>query len=47
MLLDHDEPTNYDEATMSPDSDRWIEAMISEIGSMYEKQSVDFDGFAR
>ena len=23
MLLDHDEPTNYEEAMMSPYSDRW------------------------
>ena len=36
MLLDHDEPTNYDDAMMSPDSDKWLEAMKSEIGSMYE-----------
>ena len=35
MLLDHDEPTNYEEAVMSPDSDKWLEAMKSEIGSMY------------
>ena len=35
MLLDHDEPTNYEEAMMSPDSDKWLEAMKSEIGSMY------------
>ena len=35
MLLDHDEPTNYEEAMMSPDSDRWLEAMKSEIESMY------------
>ena len=27
MLLDHDEPTNYEEAMMSPDSDRWLKAM--------------------
>ena len=27
MLLDHDEPTNYEEAMMSSDSDRWLEAM--------------------
>ena len=31
MLLDHDEPTNYEEATMSPDSKKWLEAMKSEI----------------
>ena len=38
MLLDHDKPTNYEEAMMSPDSDRWLEAMKSEIGSMYENR---------
>ena len=38
MLLDHDEPTNYEEATMSLDSDKWLEAMKSEIGSMYENK---------
>ena len=31
MLLDHDEPTNYEEAMMSPDSARWLEAIKSEI----------------
>ena len=25
MLLDHDEPTNYKEAMMSPDSAKWLE----------------------
>ena len=25
MLLDHDEPTNYEEAMMSPDSVKWLE----------------------
>ena len=29
MLLDNDEPTNYEEAMMSPDSDKWLEAMKS------------------
>jgi hypothetical protein len=38
MLLDHDEPTNYEEVMMSPDSDKWLEAMKSEIGSMYENK---------
>ena len=38
ILLDHDEPTNYEEAMMSPDSAKWIEAMKSEIGSMYENK---------
>ena len=31
MLLDHDEPMNYEEAMMSPDSAKWLEAMKSEI----------------
>ena len=38
MLLDHDEPTNYEEAMMSPDSVKWLEAMKSEIESMYENK---------
>ena len=38
MLLDHGEPTNYEEAMMSPDSNKWLEAMKSEIGSMYENK---------
>ena len=31
MVLDHDEPTNYEEAMMSPDSTKWLEAIKSEI----------------
>ena len=38
MLLDHGEPTNYEEDMMSPDSDKWLEAMKSEIGSIYENK---------
>ena len=38
ILLDHDEPTNYEEAMMSPDSAKWLEAMKSEMGSMYENK---------
>ena len=38
MLLDHDEPTNYEEAMVSPDSEKWLEAMKSEMGSMYENK---------
>ena len=38
MLLDHGEPTNYEEAMMSPDSAKWLEAMKSEMGSMYENK---------
>src|SRR3954470_12451160 len=29
---------NYEEAMMSPDSAKWLEAMKSEIGSMYENK---------
>ena len=38
MLLDHDEPTNYEEAMVRPDSAKWLEAMKSEMGSMYENK---------
>ena len=38
MLLDHDDPTNYEEAMMSPDSAKWLGAMKSEMGSMYENK---------
>jgi hypothetical protein len=36
MLLDNGEPTNYEEAMVGPDFDKWFEAMKSEIGSIYE-----------
>ena len=38
MLLDHGETTNYEEVMISPDFDRWLEAMKSKIGSMYENK---------
>ena len=38
MLLDHGEPTNYEEAMVSPDSAKWLEAMKPEMGSMYENK---------
>ena len=38
MLLYHDEPTNYEEAMVSPDSAKWLEAMRSEIRTMYENK---------
>ena len=38
MLLDHDKPRNYEEAMMSLDSDKWLEAMKPKIGSMYENK---------
>ena len=31
MLLDHEEPTNYEEAMMNPDSAKWLDAMKSEM----------------
>ena len=36
MLLDNGEPTSYGEAIVGPDSEKWLEAMKSEMGSMYE-----------
>ena len=38
MLLDHGEPTNYEEMMMSIDSVKWLEAMKFEMGSMYENK---------
>ena len=38
MLLDHDEPMNYEEVMMSQDSAKLLEAMKSEMGSMYENK---------
>ena len=38
MLLDNNEPTSYEEAMVSPDSAKWLEAMKSEMGSMYENK---------
>ena len=38
MLFDHDEPTNYEEAMMSPDSAKWLEAMKSKMRPMYENK---------
>ena len=38
MLLDNGEPLNYEETMVGPDSSKWLEAMQSEIGSMYEKK---------
>ena len=38
LLLDNDEPATYKEAMMGPDSAKWLEAMKSEIDSMYENQ---------
>ena len=32
MLLDNSEPSNYEEAMAGPDSNKWLEAMQSDIG---------------
>jgi hypothetical protein len=37
MLLDNSEPTNYEEAMMGLDFDKWLEAMKSEKGSMFDR----------
>ena len=37
-LVDQYEPTTYREAVESPDSDRWLGAMQSEMQSMYDNQ---------
>ena len=38
ILMDHDEHTSYQEAISSPNSDRWLEAIKSEMQSMYGNQ---------
>ena len=38
MLLDNNEPTSYGEAMVGPYSNKWLEAMKSEIGSMYQNK---------
>ena len=35
LVVDQDEPTTYEEAISSPDSEKWLEAMRSEMESMY------------
>ena len=37
-LVDQDEPTTYHEAMMSPYSKKWLQAMKSEMQSMYDNQ---------
>ncbi|KAK8562204.1 hypothetical protein V6N12_049251 [Hibiscus sabdariffa] len=36
ILVDQDEPKTYQEAVSSPDSEKWLEAMRSEMDSMSE-----------
>jgi hypothetical protein len=38
MLLDNHEHANYEEVMMSPDSEKWLEAIKSKLGSMSENQ---------
>ena len=38
MLLDNNEPTSYGEAMVGPYSEKWLEAMKCEIGSMYQNK---------
>ncbi|PKI66182.1 hypothetical protein CRG98_013435 [Punica granatum] len=38
LLVDNDEPTTYAEAVTGPDSEKWLEAMRSEMESMYTNQ---------
>src|SRR3954462_13011077 len=38
MVDENDDPAMYEEAMMSPDSNKWLEAMKSEMESMYESQ---------
>ena len=38
ILMDKDELTNYKEAMMEPESEKWLEAMTSEMESMYTNQ---------
>ena len=39
MLLDNNEPTSYGEAMVGPSSNKWLEAMKSERGSMYQNKA--------
>ena len=39
MLLDNNEPTSYGEAMVGPYSDKCLEDMKSEIGSMYQNKA--------
>jgi hypothetical protein len=38
MLTDQDEPATYTEVMEGPESKKWLEAMKSEIRSMYDNQ---------
>ena len=36
--MDQNEPTTYHEEMMSPDSEKWLQAMKSKMQSMYDNQ---------
>ena len=38
LLMDQNEPTTYQEAVLSSDSEKWHDAMKSEMQSMYDNQ---------
>ena len=38
LIMDQSEPTSYQEAVNSPDSEKWLEAMKLEMLSMYNNQ---------
>ena len=38
LIVHGDEPTSYQEAMASTDSERWLDAMKSEMQSMYDNQ---------
>ena len=38
MIVDQSEPTTYQDAIDSPYSEKWLEAMKSEMQSMYNNQ---------
>ena len=38
LLLENSEPTTYKQAATGPDSKKWLEAMKSEMDSMFENQ---------
>ena len=39
MLLENNEPTSYGEAMVGPYSDKWLEAMKSEVVSIYQNKA--------
>ncbi|KAI5421643.1 hypothetical protein KIW84_045174 [Lathyrus oleraceus] len=38
LLMDQDEPVTYQETIIGPKSEKWLEAMKSEMDSMYTNQ---------